>query len=305
MKMESVKNHEEIRYCTTCGAANKKSAHTCSECKNKMHKKHRPFFEFLKRRVKGWGFDKAKGKAFDLIKDFLYSHLYGVVLTVSVVTTGSIVLSNSTPYIKNVNQSPFVSVSEEEEESGLDEEYKDWCEKHAIYMMSHYIDHSEAVIWAHDGYTVSEDNISLDEIYAERAIPGFPYRGTHAMMTDRVPLGMYHDGEPDSPRGVTEISDCVDGSYKFGEQVTSSLGQTLYNEGYEVMECLYEIGLYEGLRRDGTLESEPVEMERFRVLFVRYEDNWYIAEEVLTDRIKGQTYDIYMQYGVNGYVTHY
>lgn len=309
--MESVKEME-IQYCTSCGAVNKKSAVFCEECKKKIIVRHRPIADFLKKRTKGKAAGEITEKLFDVIKDFLFDHLYGVILTVSVgaaVTTAAI---TATPYIETVTTAPFEKavvsempeVTEElSKEQDVDPEYADWCEKHAIVVMSNYMDYSDYVVWEHDGYELNPDNVSLDEIYAERAIPGFNYQGTHEMMTVRVPLGKYHEGSKYRPLGMTEIQECVEGSYKFGENVASSFGQTLYAEGYEVMECNYSISLYEGLDRDGTREPEPVEKEEFRVLFVRNGDSWHIAEEILVDRIKGETYDLYMQYGINGYTT--
>ncbi|MBQ2940670.1 MAG: zinc ribbon domain-containing protein [Clostridia bacterium] len=304
--MKNIK--EEIHYCTTCGAVNKKSAVFCEECKNKIIVRHRPIADFLKKRVKGKAAGKATEKLFELVKDFLFEHLYGLILTVSVVGTVTTVVVTATPYIENVKASPSernteAVIEEVVTETGVDPEYASWCEKYTDYLMSHYSDQAEAVVWAHEGYTVDENNLSLDEIYAERAIPNFPYQGAHEMMTERIPLGIYHNGTPDSPRGITEVHDTVEGSLKFGADVASPLGQTLYAGGWEVMESNFEIALYEGLDRDGTRESFPVEKEEYRILMVRNEDDWYIAEDVLVDRIKGETYDLYMQYGYDGIVT--
>ena len=239
-------------------------------------------------------------------------------MTVSVVGTVTVVATNATPYVKNVTKPPesVFSVSENEvlleteyvsevteEDDGIESEYITWCEGYTDYLMSHYSDQVDAVVWAHEGSTVDENNLSLDEIYAESAISGFPYQGVHEMMTESIPLGIYHDGTPDSPRGVTEIRKTVEGSHKFGADVTSPLGKTLYDEGWEVMESNFEIAFYEGLDRDGTREAFPVEKEEYRILMVRNEDDWHIAEDVLVDRIKGETYDLYMQYGPNGIIT--
>ena len=316
--MENLK--EEIHYCTTCGAVNKKSAVFCEECKNKIILRHRPIVDFLKRRIKGKAAGKASEKLFELIKDLLFEHLYGVILTVSVVGTVTTAVATATPYVEKVKTPPpeiaeFTetivdeiteeAVEEVAEDTGVDAEYVEWCEGYTDYLMSHYNEQADAVAWAHEGYTVDENNLSLDEIYAERAIPGFNYQGAHEMMTERIPLGIYHNGSPDSPRGMTEMHVTIDGSYKFGADVTSPLGQTLYAEGWEVMESNFEIALYEGLDRDGTRETMPVEKEEFRILMVRNGDDWYVAEDVLVDRIKGETYDLYMQYGPGGYTIEY
>ena len=309
--METLK--EEIHYCTTCGAVNKKSAVFCEECKNKIIVRHRPIVDFIKKRAKDKATGKVTGKLFDLIKDFLLKHLYGMVLTISVAGAVAVAVATSTPYIKKVEKLHFeidtTKITAEEaitdemaEETEVTSEYAEWCEKHAIVIMSNYMDYSDHAVWAYDGYTLNPDNISLDEIYAERAIPDFNHQGAHEMMTERIPLGIYHKGSFHRPLGMTEIKECVKGSYKFGADVTSPLGQTLYAEGYEIMECNYAISLYEGNDRDGNRGTVPVEKEEFRVLFVRHgTNNWYIAEEVLTGRIKGDTYDVYMQYGTNAY----
>ena len=305
--MEKLK--EEIYYCTTCGAVNKKSAVFCDECKNKIIVRHRPIVDFLKKRAKGKAAGEVTERLFKLIRDFLFDHLYGMVLTVSVVATVTTTVVTATPYVKKVEALPAERVEEviEEvaEETGVDPEYAEWCEGYTDYLMSHYNEQADAVAWAHEGYTVDENNLSLDEIYAERAIPGFNYQGAHEMMTERIPLGIYHNGSPDSPRGMTEMHVTIDGSYKFGADVTSPLGQTLYAEGWEVMESNFEIALYEGLDRDGTREAFPVEKEEYRILMVRNGDDWYVAEDVLVERIKGETYDLYMQYGPGGYEREY
>ncbi len=307
--MENIK--EEVQYCTSCGAVNKQSASFCEECNKKIILRHRPVVDFLKKRVKGKATGEVTERLFSLIKDFLFDHLYGVILTVSVGVAATTAVVTSTPHIKEVTAPPFektvisatTDVTDDMvEETGVDPEYAEWCEMHAIVVMSNYMDYSDYVVWAHDGYTTNPDNVSLDEIYAERAIPGFNHQGVHEMMTVRVPLGKYHEGSKYRPLGMTETQECVKGSYKFGENVASSLGQTLHAEGYEVMECNFAISLYEGRDSDGTRGTVPVEKEEFRVLFVRNgENSWCIAEEILVDRIKGDTYDLYMKYGVNGY----
>ncbi len=302
--MENLK--EEIQYCTTCGAVNKKSAVFCEECKNKIILRHRPIVDFLKKRAKGKAAGDVTEKLFKLVKDFLFDHLYGMVLTVSVVATATTAVVTATPYVKKVDNLPSERIAEVieevEEETGVDPEYASWCEKHAIVIMSNYMDYSDHAIWAYEGYTLNPDNVSLDEIYAERAIPGFNHQGAHEMMTERIPLGIYHKGSFHRPLGMTETQECVKGSYKFGADVTSPLGHTLYTQGYEIMECNYAISLYEGNDRDGNRGTVPVEKEEFRVLFVRHgTNNWYIAEETLIGRIKGDTYDMYMKYGTEAY----
>ena len=70
---------EENQYCTSCGAVNKKSAVFCEECNKKIIVRHRPAVDFLKKRVKGRVVGEVTEKGFDLVKNFIFNHLYGLV----------------------------------------------------------------------------------------------------------------------------------------------------------------------------------------------------------------------------------
>ena len=124
--MDNVKINEEIRYCTSCGAVNKKSAVRCSSCEEKMVARHSPFMSFLIKRIKSKAFGEGKERIFKLIRRYLYEHLYGVILTVSVVTTGTIVLANPQPsYIKTVTEFPKAVALKAEDEAPKEIELTD------------------------------------------------------------------------------------------------------------------------------------------------------------------------------------
>lgn len=72
-------------YCIHCGAENKPQDDVCCKCGKKLNEKENLFQDFLMDHVK----DEIKGKLgdslFDTIKGWLMSHLYGCLVTVSLV----------------------------------------------------------------------------------------------------------------------------------------------------------------------------------------------------------------------------
>ena len=114
------------KYCIYCGAENSVTAETCVHCEQNLHPKESLLKDFLVERVK----DELKGNLqdtiYDAIKNFLLSHLYGTVMTVSIVSyavvaTGVEVLAdNRKKHIIPVNQ-PIVKVEEiRQEEKVID-----------------------------------------------------------------------------------------------------------------------------------------------------------------------------------------
>ncbi len=306
--MENLKLNEEIRYCTSCGAANKKSAHTCEECKKEINKKHRPFFEFIKRRAKNWGIGELQGRLFDFTKGFIKSHLYGFVMTVSVVITGSVVITNATPYVKTVKESPFAVEAEAEAEAELPEEVLSWdnnfgmTEREMTYlrhMISAYDAEIDNKVRSPRGVYWSDDDEynSPTEFFAENNIPGYTYSGAHEMYTSPINISVemydfdngYVDYEPDDePYGQR---DWVESTIVHDENVTSALGKTLYEDGYDVMEIDYYMMTFRGIfhydfKADPPLDKNPYELAIYRILLTKEmgEERWYIAEDRLIRR---------------------
>ena len=104
-------NIEEMHYCTHCGAANKKSAVECIECEKKIISKYRPFYDFLKNHTKEEGKDTAVNTILGILYRFLASHIYGIVLTVSIVAAGVATVYGSASHIKEVAKAPSANVN--------------------------------------------------------------------------------------------------------------------------------------------------------------------------------------------------
>lgn len=78
-----------IRYCVFCGSENDAEQKTCAACGKELYPQENLLEEYLRKEAE----EQIKGKivdtVFDKLKKFLLSHLYGIVLTVSVVFTAA------------------------------------------------------------------------------------------------------------------------------------------------------------------------------------------------------------------------
>ncbi len=283
---------EEIHYCTSCGAANKKSTVFCEECKKKIIVRHRPVADFLKKRAKGKAAGKVTEKLFDLIKDFLFKHLYGMVLTVSVVATVTTAAVTATPYIKKVTKNPVMEVKAEQAEGR--EEYipTESDLYYTVYLSMNYdaiLDNTLRV----DGYWGMPERItSAEDMFAENNIAGYTHSGRHDMYENPLTVGNIAllDSMYNSERVFYTYRDVDEQSTVSGKNVKSELGKKLYSEGYEVMEFDYYMLTYENLPEYDYSSPPPqgitpYEMLKYRFLIVKWEDEWHIAEDILAERI--------------------
>ena len=108
--------NEDIIFCGQCGAENKKSAHICQECKKEIiiTKKQTPCRVFFENRVKSEAKERATDSAFELIRKFIFSHLYGTVLTVSIVAAVTVSAVSTVSYSKPVNISIPITATQEQ-----------------------------------------------------------------------------------------------------------------------------------------------------------------------------------------------
>lgn len=110
-------------YCVYCGTNNTLEDKKCSKCKKQLDPKNRPVYDYLKDQLK----DKVEGtlqdNIFSLITNFIQTHLYGTVLTCSIIFTVvsgiSSIVGNPVEY-DTTNKRPVVSVNYEYLGEGLD-----------------------------------------------------------------------------------------------------------------------------------------------------------------------------------------
>jgi hypothetical protein len=112
-------------YCVYCGTENILEDKKCKKCKKQLNPKNRPFRDYILDKLK----DKVEGdiqdNIFSLIIEFIKSHLYGSVLTCSIIFTvvaGIVSSFDNTSNFDKVSERPFFSVNLEYKGEGLSPE---------------------------------------------------------------------------------------------------------------------------------------------------------------------------------------
>lgn len=317
--MQKSKN-EEIYYCTHCGSANKKSAVECTECEKKIISKYRPFYDFLKKHSKEESTETAVNTIFGIIYRFLASHIYGIVLTVSIVAAGVAMAQGMDDHIKEVSdpkiaqidatqskikneaEEPKVEESEVAEEKSEEQKSEENdSEGQAVELTEYDIQSFEHLMCNLDAfadelraspeYTCHEIVYYTDpgELYAENNIAGFNYGGVHDMISNPIDFYMV-DEDPNiniddyDARHVYENRCCLPETAVTGEACTTEIAKRLHNDGYNVAECNYilnsGIGDYDFDTLTGGTDLRRVV---YKFVFVENNGEWYIVEDRLLE----------------------
>ncbi|MBQ6488105.1 MAG: hypothetical protein IJI75_02650 [Solobacterium sp.] len=95
------------KYCIFCGAENTADADTCCACGRTMHPEEHLLKEYLYRKTKGKLQGKAEDSFLSVLKNWILSHLYGLVVTISLVALATITVSASfssqPPYVRRIS----------------------------------------------------------------------------------------------------------------------------------------------------------------------------------------------------------
>ena len=276
--------NNDIQYCSECGAVNKKSAVICTECEKKIKAKHSPFRFFLIKHLKSDVADTASTSLFGILRKLIVSHLYGTILTVSVVATVAVSAVCATPYIKPAtNHAPAVSNEVETEEEIASFEITQDDIDSSLYLTTSYDALTETAKRGGDFY--EPESGPVGKFWAEGNIPGYSFKGNHPLYNNPVNINALIDEEQhninESRRTMTPIN----------TNLTTEIGKQLKDAGYDVMECDYYMGVF---YRDVGVElnspaawasENPDLLCVYRFVLVRGEDtDWYIADEVLTQQ---------------------
>ncbi len=277
----------DIQYCTECGAANKKSAIYCTECEKKIKSRHLPFSDFLTGHIKSDVKDGVTTSLFSLLKKAIVSHLYGTVLTLSVIATVAVSALAATPYIKTVkNQPPVAVVNEtppEEEQVASFTIGEDEIDS-VMYLTTSY----DALADTRRSGEAFYEPVSgpASEFWAEGNISGYSFSGGHSLFNTPISINANLDDFAEIHEARTSIDSTLT-----NQNITTQLGKQLQDAGYDVMECDYYMGVFDhsvdgDLNNLSTWQSEnPERLCVYRFVFVRSEDSdWYIADEILTQR---------------------
>lgn len=100
---------DEVKYCTRCQTANKKSANVCDDCGRRFSAKYKPFYDFLKKHTIGETKDKISDTLFSCLKNFLMSHIYGLALSVALVVTATSAVYSYAPHIEKLTEEKAIA----------------------------------------------------------------------------------------------------------------------------------------------------------------------------------------------------
>lgn len=100
---------DEVKYCTRCQTANKKSAIVCDDCGRRFSAKYKPFYDFLKKHTIGETKDKISDTLFSCLKNFLMSHIYGLALSVALVVTATSAVYSYAPHIEKLTEEKAIA----------------------------------------------------------------------------------------------------------------------------------------------------------------------------------------------------
>lgn len=281
--------NEEMRYCTECGNANKKSAVVCENCGKKMGVKHYAFLDYLKSHIKDQLKDRATDKIYSVIKNYLLSHIYGTVLTVSVIAVAtSAVYANYQPHIEEVTEKrqAIETMAQQEEKEPFVFDEDDMTDLHHVATC---YDSFADYLRDYDRYWDTDTPYSsVTALYAEGNVDGYAYAGAHELYNNPIVIGkateQFGSGDFNDTRFL------VDETVVTGENLRTEFGKKLQAEGYDVAECDYYMVVYD---RPVDWDSwsfttippaDTSEKLVYRMVFVQQDDVWYLAEDRLIER---------------------
>jgi len=263
MENNTILNKEEIKeekknYCIFCGAKCLEEDITCSKCGQSLDAKENLLIEFLVDHSK----DKFKGDMSDSIVEaiinFIKSHLYGFILTISIVSVLVVNTVAKDAYIKNVTNEPG---------------------QNTVVLSENYSNEQLAVKEAVDSYFYYARNVDGLENAAQE-LENYMSPIIQVPITSEFSVTSTHD--------VKEIENIKDAEYVYSIldpnclSAPTTVSEKFFNDGHTIAEVV----LYETL----TIGSE--EKEDFFLLTLMEENGkWTVNEAIsLSDDPKDAMY---------------
>ncbi len=168
----------EKKYCIFCGAENTADADTCCVCGRTMNPEEHLLKEYLYRKTKGKLQGKAEDSFLSVLKNWILSHLYGLVVTISLVTLAVISVSaapsSQPPYVRRISspltpaeQALAVAGNDASSVTGVPETPAAEEQNEEIAVTQEDIDEVSHLIYEFDFYYLSEVVLAAQGIYME------------------------------------------------------------------------------------------------------------------------------------------
>ena len=238
---------KNVKYCTYCGTKCTDEMAICPNCQKYLDPKENLFVEYLISKTK----DKYKGDLEDSIIDaiinFIKSHLYGVILTISIVSVAFTGVVSGDGYIKRVTKEPGSEI---------------------IEVKPHYSNDQKDIIEVVDDYFYYARNIDkkanaqeklkslMSPIITTEVMPGYPVTSSHeAVEVDGVDSASYQYA-------------FVDSDIKYATTIISA---EFMAKGYRVA----EVFAYETLKSGNETKEEA-----FLVTLIQDGNKWTVNESL-------------------------
>ena len=162
-------DNKSVKYCIYCGTECDNGVAVCPSCNKSFTERENLFIEFLIDKTK----DKYKGDLEDsiveIIINFIKSHLYGVVLTISIVGVVVTSVVSNDSYIQKVTKLPSNEVVEMHNYTSDQNEIKKVVDDYFYYARN--IDHKAD----------AEEKLEklMSEVITTEVMPGYPVTSTH------------------------------------------------------------------------------------------------------------------------------
>ncbi len=261
-------------YCISCGSENDSAAEKCAHCGRPLHPKETLLKDYLVSKTKDSLKEKAEDSLYEAIKNWLITHLYGLLVTVAVVSA-AVVRINAAPavpsYIEevSVSQPPAAETVSDENSTEPETVPEETPAETGLQLDDELKEYLDVM---GEGY-VERFVSSLPDIESD----GFEGHGYRASMEDYVlpassgftsHISYYHyimdsHGAYDSIR--TEFS-----GHTLNEPATSA-GIALHNAGYDVAESTMTETMWDS-------ESGASASVNWRLVYAKVDGEWYIAE---------------------------
>lgn len=267
-----------MKYCNYCGNEIEDDVELCPKCKHSIDGKNAALIMFLKKHTKEKLIGKAEDSLFEYLKNFILSHLYGFVLTITIIAVplsmvtvvSGVKVVNERPVMNN-DVSGEVINNNDNNDNQNSTVLSDKDKEEIIGVISNY-----SVALENSGGTVTDE---LRNIWVDSNIIDNTY---HHAFSDR------YDGKIYDSEYIVNSELKFDMNYALN-QVFTSTGKELVNMGYDIVVIDMDGILY--------FENHP-DYEKaypnYKVTMVKVNGRWYIAEEINTHSRWDECKDIWI-----------
>ena len=259
-----------MKYCIFCGAENAKDADTCSVCGKTLHPQENLLKDYLYRKTKSRLRGKAEDGFISVLKNWILSHLYGVVVTISLVALAVINVnaSSQSSYVRTVNEAgrpDTWTAAPVHADAGMDQGQiadltvtQDDIDEVAFLLYQYGYRYFEAVGRARGAIIEDDDDSEMDRASMEECLVPASYGYSGAVEYYELDMHANRFFEIRTTHGEPMIN-----------EPTTELGRRILADGHPVMEYI-AVTNYEGDNGSAQLT--------FKYVAAKLDGVWYFAE---------------------------